>query len=187
MAPSWSTAWCAEALSRPALNCGTTGGRLVVSPDTAAFSQEFPGEKAATTPLENIPAYIGRRTAAGLPVAHTFNLQHDILQSWLHALTFGRNICAHHCRIWNRVFTIRPKIPKEYQRIWPTESHALLYVHCCVVWHMMKIIAPDSTWAHQLRELIVSRPNQISLASMGFPDDWATQPFWGLDRSSLRQ
>jgi abortive infection bacteriophage resistance protein len=122
--------------------------------------------------------YEKMRGVLRLPVANKFNLQHDILESWLHALTFGRNICAHHCRVWNRVFTIRPKIPKEYQGIWPSQWVALLYVHCCVVWHIMRIIAPNSTWADQLRGLVNTRPNQISLASMGFPDDWAAHPFW---------
>jgi abortive infection bacteriophage resistance protein len=106
-----------------------------------------------------------------LPIAATFGLQHDVLKSWLHALTFVRNVCAHHCRVWKRVFTIRPQIPRKYREMWPSQAQALLYVQCGITWHMMKVIAPESSWARQLRELIDARP-AISLASMGFPENW---------------
>lgn len=112
-----------------------------------------------------------------LPIAQSFGVQHDILESWLHALAFGRNICAHHARVWNRTFTIKPKIPKEYRSIWPTKAHDQLYIFCCVVHHMMNVIADGSAWSERLRDLINERPN-VPLASMGFPDDWEIQSFW---------
>lgn len=122
--------------------------------------------------------YEKMRGSLRVPVADTFEVHHNTLQSWLHALTFVRNVCAHHLRLWKRVFVFRPQIPKIYQGIWPVQSQALLYIQCCVIWHMLRTVAPDSTWARQLRELIIAHP-QVSLASMGFPADWETQPFWG--------
>ena len=56
-------------------------------------------------------------------IARTFYVQHDILESWLHALAFGRNVCAHNARIWIRRFTIKPKIPKEYRDVWPVAQN----------------------------------------------------------------
>ena len=32
--------------------------------------------------------------------------------SWMHSLSYVRNICAHHGRLWNRQLAIPPKIPK---------------------------------------------------------------------------
>ncbi len=32
---------------------------------------------------------------------------------WVYILVYIRNLCAHHCRIWDRTFFIRPKIPRE--------------------------------------------------------------------------
>lgn len=115
-----------------------------------------------------------------LPIAASFSVQHDVLESWLHALAFARNTCAHHARVWNQRFTIKPKIPKEYQGQWPATAQDRLYVLCCVIQHMMHVISDGSEWHVRLRTLIAERPN-VSLATMGFPDAWEGNVFWGFD------
>ncbi|WP_338921411.1 Abi family protein [Pseudomonas silesiensis] len=40
--------------------------------------------------------------------ATRFSLPFDVLASWLHTLTFIRNCCAHHSRLWPR--TLDPTI-----------------------------------------------------------------------------
>jgi abortive infection bacteriophage resistance protein len=112
------------------------------------------------------------------PIASSFKLQHDILESWLHALAFGRNICAHHARVWNRTFTIKPKIPKQYLEVWPRKAQDRLYTLCCVIHHMMNVIADGSAWSSRLRDLVDERPN-IPLDLMGFPLSWKDHSFWG--------
>ncbi|MBS0297409.1 MAG: Abi family protein [Proteobacteria bacterium] len=116
-----------------------------------------------------------------IPVAARFNLQHDIMESWLHALVFARNVCAHHQRLWNRTFTIKPKIPKNYQGEWPEGARDKLYITCCIVKHMMDRLGGDMTWGPRLRLLINSRP-AVPLRAMGFPDDWELSPVWGFNR-----
>lgn len=111
------------------------------------------------------------------PVAAEFQVQHDVLESWLHALSFARNVCAHHCRAWNRRYTIKPKIPKPYRELWPASSQNRLYVLCCILHHMLNIIADDSGWAERLRTLIRERPG-VPLESMGFPENWDETAFW---------
>jgi abortive infection bacteriophage resistance protein len=37
-------------------------------------------------------------------------VDHNVFRSWLHTLTFLRNICAHHSRLWSRNFSISPMI-----------------------------------------------------------------------------
>jgi abortive infection bacteriophage resistance protein len=37
-------------------------------------------------------------------------VDHNVLKSWLHVITYIRNICAHHGRLWNRMFTIQPRL-----------------------------------------------------------------------------
>ena len=48
-------------------------------------------------------------------IADSFGLHPQVLQSWLHSLSFLRNLCAHHARIWNRHFKIAPIEMKKYQ------------------------------------------------------------------------
>jgi len=114
-------------------------------------------------------------------VAREFNLQHDVLESWLHSISHSRNICAHHSRCWKRIFTIKAKIPKSYRKNIPENSENKLYSQCWMLAHFMKIIADGSRWPERLSELIVSRP-KTSLLDMGFPEDWRDHEFWGLPK-----
>ncbi|TNC05524.1 hypothetical protein FF100_35565 [Methylobacterium terricola] len=118
-----------------------------------------------------------------IKVASHFGLQHDILESWLHSLSFARNVCAHHGRIWNRKFTIKPKIPKVYASHWPASSHDRLYVLCAMIWHLINIIDGNSPWKKRLLHLIDTRPN-IPLRAMGFSDGWADTPPWSTPQIS---
>lgn len=111
-------------------------------------------------------------------VSKNFGLQHDILESWLHSITYTRNICAHHSRCWKKIFTIKPKIPKSLAGSVPPDSQARLYMQCVMLNHFMSIIADGSQWSDRLRALINSRP-KTSLSDMGFPDNWETDPIWG--------
>lgn len=114
-------------------------------------------------------------------VANQFGLHRTVMQSWLHALAFGRNVCAHNCRVWNRTFTIKPKIPRKYEKEWPEASHDRLYILCCIIQELMTVIADGSDWHTRLRELIASR-GALPLRSMGFPDDWEAAATWGFQK-----
>jgi abortive infection bacteriophage resistance protein len=109
-------------------------------------------------------------------ISVAFKVQHNVLESWLHALSTGRNVCAHHGRVWNRSFTIWPKIPKTYRDIWPVNSQDKLYVLCAIIHHMMERIADGSQWSDRLKQTITDAPVDIKL--MGFPENWVEQPFW---------
>lgn len=44
-------------------------------------------------------------------VSSRYGLQPDTLQSWMHHLVYVRNLCAHHARLWDRIWSIKPKLP----------------------------------------------------------------------------
>ena len=46
-------------------------------------------------------------------IAKCFNVPSKVLRSWLEAITYTRNLCAHHSRLWNREYAIVPIIPKK--------------------------------------------------------------------------
>ena len=46
-------------------------------------------------------------------ISQHFNLHHKRLTDWLHTLTYVRNVCAHHSRLWNRELAIRPDKVKD--------------------------------------------------------------------------
>jgi abortive infection bacteriophage resistance protein len=53
-------------------------------------------------------------------IARRLDIPDGVLVSWLHSLTYVRNVCAHHSRLWNRELAIKPAIPKLSQA-WPYE------------------------------------------------------------------
>lgn len=112
------------------------------------------------------------------PVADRFEVQQETLASWLHALVFARNICAHHQRIWNRRLTIKPRIPNHYRDMWPVAAQDKLYVTCCIAKHLLDRIPGEVSWGRRLRDLMLERPG-VPLSAMGFPEDWENCPFWG--------
>lgn len=44
-------------------------------------------------------------------LAKQFDLPHGLFISWIHAIAYVRNLCAHHERLWNRTLSITPKFP----------------------------------------------------------------------------
>lgn len=110
-------------------------------------------------------------------VCGSYGLPHPVLISWLHAINYIRNICAHHSRLWNRECRIRPLIARAFKAdLTPNER---VYAQLVVMQIMLAKIAPGNHWAQKLRELLAEHP-AIPLVSMGFPIDWVTRKIWGL-------
>lgn len=109
-----------------------------------------------------------------------------IMQSWLRALNFVRNVAAHHSRLWNKNLVDQPKLPKrgEMSDFDPLaeqpEIGSRLYVVLCILIFLMRRIGPNSSWPQRLRQLLDEFPVLPSqtIRDMGFPSDWKTQPLW---------
>jgi abortive infection bacteriophage resistance protein len=56
-------------------------------------------------------------------ICQHFSLDPTVMGSWLHSLTYLRNLCAHHSKLWNRVFTLKPKIANSYQEVLRNNTH----------------------------------------------------------------
>ncbi len=112
-------------------------------------------------------------------IASVYACDQRVLQSWLHHLTFIRNTCAHHSRLWNRDFTIIPELPRTKPASLATASIAgsrKLYNTLLILLHLMDAIAPDHHWRQRLVALIDT--HQPPVQAMGFPEDWRTTPLW---------
>ncbi len=97
------------------------------------------------------------------------------LESWLHALTYIRNLCAHHSRLWNRHFTIRPKqISPSMKYLTPNTTFA---AQAAMMHALLKIISPDSKWTDRLLELL-NNHSFINPIRMGFTSNWQDDIFW---------
>ncbi len=112
--------------------------------------------------------------ALKLLIAQPFGVTAKVMVSWLHALAHLRNVCAHHGRLWNRVFSISPLVPPHLAGIVQTpnrfEGHAVVLVE------MLRVTAPDDDWKQTFHDLLADFP-EIDSRAMGFGSAWSF-PFW---------
>ena len=117
-----------------------------------------------------------------LVAAHFGTGNHLVFESWMHSITALRNTIAHHSRMWNKTFTIKPKIPKKTKYEWVTDKNYpnnKLYSLLVTLMYLKKVINPKTNFAIRLKELIEKYPI-ININSMGFPKDWQNDKFWCL-------
>lgn len=103
-----------------------------------------------------------------------------ILESWMQSMSYVRNICAHHGRLWNRTLTSSPTLPRNTSKQWlndmtfpPNKLYAFL---CCLV-YLRKIVNPKSAFAIRIEKLLNKYPD-INTNSMGFHYNWKAEPIW---------
>jgi abortive infection bacteriophage resistance protein len=121
-----------------------------------------------------------RPMATRKKIAVAYHLDEAVLESFLHALTLIRNVCAHHGRLWNRELRVRPKSPKRplhLARSWSTTGDRV-HNSLLVLAYFLDVISPRHTWRQRLIALIDK--HQPDLAAMGFPANWRTQPLWNV-------
>ena len=106
-----------------------------------------------------------------------FGMPHPVLTSWLHTVSYVRNLCAHHSRVWNRVLTIKPAIPKKHRGILTDNSR--IYAALLITQILLGKVAQDNNWATRLKELLEEHPD-IPWSAMGIPAGWHKQGVWGI-------
>lgn len=114
-------------------------------------------------------------------IARHFGLNEPkILQSWIRSLTYVRNTCAHHSRLWNRTLTTTPKVLRRATELWirqPVQDPDKMYYFMCCLWFMLRRVNPGSNMVSKMKDLFTKYPD-IDSASMGFPANWDDEPFW---------
>lgn len=111
-------------------------------------------------------------------IAKRFKAPQDKLASWLHTLTFVRNCCAHHARLWNRELPIAPQLMRDEEWQLPKvltntqiQPSKRLFAVLLLLAYLMKQVSPDSKWINKLLMLIKKNPD-VPVKNMGFPDIW---------------
>lgn len=115
-------------------------------------------------------------------IARTYGLDEKVLQAFIRHLSYIRNLCAHHSRLWNRRFTVTMELPRSK----PTELLAsfhpvedrLLYNTLVMLGWLLDRISPGHHWKRRLLELIERHAVKSEL--MGFPDDFERRSIWRL-------
>ena len=93
-------------------------------------------------------------------------------------VTYLRNVCAHHKRLWNRQFAIRPRFPSR-SLAWPHQvpDNSRLYGMLVVLRHMLRVASPGCQWRERLWALLDAHAS-VSLEAMKIPADWRGRNLW---------
>jgi len=100
-----------------------------------------------------------------------------VFQGWLHTLTYIRNICAHHSRLWNKVLAIEPKIPKNQKVFNSLNNKKLFFVLNMIQFIFISIGDEEFDFKSELKGLLNKYPI-VDIKAMGFIEDWEELEIW---------
>lgn len=120
-------------------------------------------------------------------IADFFDVHHSVFTSWLHTLTYIRNICAHHSRLWNRDLAIEPEKLLKPIGNWvdkPFENNKRVFYFLCVLKYMLQRANPGNSMKDKLQDLFNRYPD-VPIKFIGIPSDakgnlldWRSQGIW---------
>ncbi|EIM64205.1 abortive infection bacteriophage resistance protein [Desulfobacter postgatei 2ac9] len=117
-------------------------------------------------------------------VAKSYGIDEVILQSFMHHLTFIRNITAHHGRLWNRRMTITmklPRTPRALSAMLNPKTERYIGNTAIMLGYFLKLISPGTSWPERMRKLIQDSPG-IRPSAMGFNENWTDLPVWDTNK-----
>ena len=88
-------------------------------------------------------------------IAQYFQLDEIILTSWLHSLTYIRNLCAHHMRIWDIKLRIKPKIAHKISHKINNDSD--LETLIIILTYLLKIINTNTEWERKIQLVLKTK------------------------------
>lgn len=120
-------------------------------------------------------------------IANFFKVHPTVLQSWLHSLTYVRNICAHHSRLWNKDLAVEPTLLLKPKADWLGPSYTnnrRTFYFICVVKYLLNNSSQNNHLGHRLEALFAKFPN-VPVKYLGIPSDgkgnllnWKTEPLF---------
>jgi abortive infection bacteriophage resistance protein len=118
-------------------------------------------------------------------VSRAFQLDTDTMVSWLHAMVYVRNLCAHHMRLWNKIFFISPRrLTSKYSTIdanWLQNDTAIqndrVYYFLSIMIYFLRNVHPNNKLIANIKQLLQDYQH-VDVAAMGFPSDWEQEPMW---------
>ena len=124
--------------------------------------------------------YTGLKNDDKKIISDEFALHHKCLGNWLHTLTYIRNICSHHGRLWNRELAIRPSMMRTKNWKLPdTPRNDRIYYVLLILRYLLRKAHVSDEWKEQCNDLIKPiAEDRKWRAAMGIPENWMEHPVW---------
>lgn len=117
-------------------------------------------------------------------VARRYNLQARTLAQWMHHLVYIRNMCAHHARLWDRIWAIKPMVPhgrKWHPPVSPANDRLFFTL---LILHQIQsrcdgITRSTRSWRQRIESLLRSPPSVDQAEDLlGLPQSWSRHPLF---------
>uniref|UniRef100_UPI0040478388 Abi family protein n=2 Tax=Polynucleobacter sp. TaxID=2029855 RepID=UPI0040478388 len=124
--------------------------------------------------------YGGLKNTDKKDTASFFDIHYKRLGDWLHSLTYIRNVCAHHSRLWNRELAIRPDKLKDVEWLPPiTPRNDRIFYILLMIRLMLNSISEGVSWTANidflLKDVVINPKWRIA---MGIPESYQNHPIW---------
>lgn len=107
-------------------------------------------------------------------IGDTLGQYSEVIKSWMRSLTYTRNLCAHHSRLWNRFFVNKPQVNLDivFER-----NQSPFYLQAHIIQALLSQISPGNHWKDKLYRHFLAHPN-VAYKDMGFETDLEKDIFW---------
>jgi abortive infection bacteriophage resistance protein len=140
-------------------------------------------EVATFSTLSKIYSNLNHQLPQKSTIANKFGLNSiNDLSSWLAAISYLRNVIAHHSRIFGRDILKRPVLPRRPRNQWlqfgvtPVQEKKM-FVAISTMVYLCNAINPNNEIKSKLLELFNNNPN-IPIYKLGFFNNWQNEPLW---------
>jgi abortive infection bacteriophage resistance protein len=121
-------------------------------------------------------------------IATKFDLHPTAFASWLHSLTYVRNICAHHSRLWNKDLAVEPSRLEKPVGDWLSDRYSnnnkRTFYLLSVIKYFLARVNPNNSLTEKLETLFNKYPD-VPIQYLGIPSNdegellnWKEEPIW---------
>lgn len=113
-----------------------------------------------------------------------YGRQPNDLKSWLHHMVYVRNLCAHHSRLWDRIWSIKPDLPPGNDWSPPllnsnNRLFSTLLILCAMLGKCPTMSVFTASWRKRVEGLLASPPTAPNAAALlGLTANWNAHPCW---------
>jgi len=102
-------------------------------------------------------------------IAVMYGVGYTYFESWIEALSYVRNVCAHYGRLYNAKLSKTPQLYKQY-----TEKGISNFRIFATLITLKYLVPNDRHWHDflQVIELLISKYPNVNLYFIGFPKEW---------------
>ena len=117
-------------------------------------------------------------------IAKEWGFDQQVLRGFVRHLTYVRNLCAHHSRVWNRSLTITMPIPRSKPEALAASvnqrSERRIYNTIVTLVFLLDRISPEHGWKERLFKLL--KRHEVDVEKMGFPSKFEELAIWRTSR-----